>query len=134
MKALAFPWWELPARMLATAVIVTALTGAARLVGPVLGGLLTPFPVATTVVVVCAQREAGTEGVVRALGGLLASLWSFIAFCMTLAITLVALGRWRAFGVALLANVALQVVVGWRLGFIGRRRTSSASHHPGVAN
>jgi hypothetical protein len=123
----AFPRWELPARMAATAAIVTVLTGLARWLGPGLGGLLTPFPVATSVVVVCAHREVGTNGVVRALGGLLVSLGSFIGFCTALAVSLPYLERAPAFALALAANLVLQVVVGWRLGLGGGRPSAFVS-------
>ena len=41
------PWWDLPARAVATAVLVLLVTGTAASVGPALTGVLTPFPIAS---------------------------------------------------------------------------------------
>ena len=44
------PAWDLPARAALTAVLVVALTGAAGGLGPAVSGVLTPFPIATSVI------------------------------------------------------------------------------------
>jgi hypothetical protein len=56
------PRHDLFMRMLATAVLVVSLTGVAHLLGPSLSGLFTPFPVATSVLVVFAHRQGGAGG------------------------------------------------------------------------
>ncbi len=43
------PAWDLPARAIATAILVLSLTGAAAGLGPTLTGVLTPFPISNTV-------------------------------------------------------------------------------------
>jgi hypothetical protein len=70
------PAWDLPARAILTAILVVALTGAAQGLGPAVSGVLTPFPIATSVMVgfVLAQQGPGAaanlmHGFVRALPG-----------------------------------------------------------------
>ena len=105
------PRHDLLMRMLATAVLVVSLTGMAHILGPTLSGLFTPFPVATTVLVVFAHREAGPGGVVAVYAGFLPSLYSFACFCAAASFGLT---RWRppaAFAVALLITLVCQTVV-----------------------
>jgi hypothetical protein len=105
------PRHDLVLRLAATAALVVTLTGVAGLLGPSLSGLVTPFPVATTILVVFAHREAGAGGVVAVLGGFIPSLYSFACFCASLSY---ALGRWPlalAFGAALLVSLSTQALV-----------------------
>jgi len=105
------PRHDLALRLAATAALVVSLTGVAHLLGPSLSGLVTPFPVATTILVVFAHREAGPGGVVAVLGGFIPSLYSFACFCASLSY---GLARWPlagAFAAALLVSVASQTVV-----------------------
>ena len=81
------------------------------MLGPALSGLVTPFPVATTILVVFAHREAGPGGVLAVYAGYIPSLYSFAAFCAALSF---ALGRWPlpgAFGFALLVSLLSQTLV-----------------------
>jgi Integral membrane protein TerC family len=43
--SIATPWWDLPARAVATALLVVVVTGLAAALGPGLTGALTPFPI-----------------------------------------------------------------------------------------
>jgi hypothetical protein len=112
------PRRDLLLRVLATALLVLALTGMAGVLGPALSGLVTPFPVATTILVVFAHREAGPGGVLAAYAGYIPSLYSFAAFCAALSF---GLARWPlsgAFGFALLVSLLSQTVV---LKLVARR-------------
>ena len=105
------PRHDLALRLLATAALVVGLTGVAGLLGPSLSGLITPFPVATTILVVFAHREAGPGGVVAVLGGFIPSLYSFAGFCASLSYGLY---RWPlagAFGAALVVSLVSQTIV-----------------------
>lgn len=103
--------WDLPARLLATLCLVLGLTALAHSVPPRLAGLLTPFPVASTVLTVFAQRQGGIASAAAVLKGLLAGLNSFAAFCAVLAL---ALPRWtiaQSFALALLASLLVQATL-----------------------
>jgi len=105
------PRYDLALRLVATALLVITLTGTAHLLGPGLSGLFTPFPVATSILVVFAHREAGASGVLAVYAGFLPGLYSFASFCAALSF---GLGRWSvavAFVVALLITLVCQTFV-----------------------
>jgi hypothetical protein len=107
-EAVARPrWWDLPLRMLATAGLVVAVTTSARLLGARWTGLLTPFPVATSVLAVFAHAQTGSSA--RLLRGLMTGLYGFIAFVVTIGATVERWG-WASFGVGV--GVAIAVNVG----------------------
>ena len=117
------PRHDLLMRLAATALMVLTLTGLAGALGPSLSGLVTPFPVATTVLVVFAHRQAGAAGVLAVYAGFIPSLYSFSCFCAALAF---ALSRWSlpaAFAFALLVSVLAQTAV---LATTSRRQLSPA--------
>lgn len=102
---------DLPMRLLATAALVVSLTGLAQMLGPKLSGLFTPFPVATTILVVFAHRQGGAAGVMAVYDGFVPSLYSFAAFCAAVSF---ALTRWplpHAYAVALAVSLSTQLVV-----------------------
>jgi hypothetical protein len=102
------PRWDVPMRMAATAAIVVTLTYLAAWLGPRLSGLLTPFPVATTVLVAFAHHQSGAGSAARVLRGLIGALFGFAAFCTVLAAGLEGWGTGLAFGLALLSAAVLQ--------------------------
>lgn len=106
--AAAAPPWDLPVRMLVTAALVWGLTHFAQTLGPRWGGLLAPFPVASTVLTVFAHRQGGSDAARSVLKGLLLALYAFAVFCAALALGLPALGRPAAFAVALAAAALVQ--------------------------
>jgi hypothetical protein len=115
---------DLPWRMLATAMLVVAMTGLARALGPSLSGLFTPFPIATSVLVVFAHRESGAAGVAQVYRGFIPSLYSFASFCAALAYML---GHWvvpTAFALALLVSLLSQTIV---LGVVRRAPARAAN-------
>ena len=111
--------WDIPARMATTAVLVFLLTQAASGLGSQLSGLLTPFPVVTSVIAVFAQRDQGYAGAMRTLQGLLASMPAFVVFCLILALVLVPFGLWIAFMSAIAGNVVLLL---WALTRLRRHK------------
>jgi hypothetical protein len=80
------PAWDLWARAGATLVLVVALTTAAGALGPGLSGVLTPFPVATTVVAAFTAAQAGRVPAHHALRGYLTGLPGFAAFFVVVAL------------------------------------------------
>jgi hypothetical protein len=97
-------------RMGATAAIVLTVTGLAHVLGPRWSGLLVPFPVASTVLLVAAHRAAGHGAVVRVLRGLLPALCGFALFCTAVASLLPRHGIAVAFAAGLAASVLSQGV------------------------
>ncbi|WP_454730171.1 hypothetical protein [Cellulosimicrobium protaetiae] len=107
----AAPWWDLPARAAATATLVLAVTTASGALGPAMTGVLAPFPIASSVVAAFALAQRGSAETVRLLRGLLAGLTGFAVFCLLVAILVDGVGIAVAFGIALVASVAVQAVV-----------------------
>jgi hypothetical protein len=107
------PPWDLPLRMAAAAALVLILTAAADRLGPRLSGLLTPFPVATSVLAVFTHARHGSPDVIRFAGGLLPGLHSFAVFCFVLSVTLgpLQLGLAAALASALAVQLTIQAVI-----------------------
>ncbi len=111
------PWWDLPARGLAAAAMVLALTAAAGSLGPGLSGLLAPFPIITSVLAVFTHLHGGPDQVKILLRNFLVGFYGFAAFCFTLAEALPSLATAPAFLLATATAVAVQAAV-----FLARRR------------
>jgi hypothetical protein len=111
---------ELLARMAATAGLVLTVTLLAEAMGPRLCGLVSAFPVATTVMCVYTHRHAGAGAAVMLLRGLLVGLYSFSLFCLSVALLLPRTGTWQAFALALAVSVSAQCLL-----IAASRRTST---------
>lgn len=127
VTATRLPWWDLPARAAATAVLVFTVTGAAAVVGPQLSGVLAPFPIALSVVCAFAAAQTGRVGVIGLLRGIVPGLDGFALFCFVLAITLDRIPVWASFTLATVANVALALA----LIMFGRRTAGSVPQSAG---
>jgi hypothetical protein len=113
------PAIELALRMLAAAAMVTALTGLAGRLGPGWSGLLTPFPVASSVVVIGTHLADGPGALPDTLRGFLLGLHGFVAFLTVLWLGLEPLGVATAFGLGLGASLLISGVAArrpWRAG------------------
>jgi hypothetical protein len=111
------PAWDLPLRMVVATAVVLLLTAAARHLGPMVSGLLTPVPVFLLVLAVFAQRSQGPDASVRVLrGGVMGSFAFAVFFLMVGAL----LGRLGIGATYVLASLATLAVNGAILG-VGRR-------------
>ncbi|HEV2974842.1 MAG TPA: hypothetical protein VGX69_07560 [Solirubrobacteraceae bacterium] len=105
------PVWDLPARALATAALVLALTGAAAGLGPTLTGVLTPFPISNTVLAAFVVVLEGPAHANAFLRGFLRGAFGFVAFCFLVAVLLVPFGTAAAFSLALSGALLVQLAV-----------------------
>ena len=110
-KARKPPGWDIPARMGSAALLVGTVATLSNLMGPSWSGLLTPFPIATTILVAFAHAEYGHAAVARMLDGFIPALAGLAFFFAALTIGLVPLGLWGGFGAALGASMATQVAL-----------------------
>jgi len=92
---------------LAAAMVLVLTTVAGRL-GPEASGVLAPFPTITSVLAGFAIAHAGETGTLLLLRGMVRGFFSFAAFCLAVALAIEPLGVGAAFGLALLATVAVQ--------------------------
>ncbi|WP_203831418.1 hypothetical protein [Actinoplanes palleronii] len=124
------PWWDLPGRALATAVLVLFVTGIAATAGPVVTGILAPFPIATSVVAAFVLAQQGSPAVIRTLAGAVQGLLGFAVFCFLVAVLVVPIGIPAAFGTALVGALLTQLA--WRLTTGRRSRSAAGRAHRGA--
>lgn len=124
----AAPAWDLPLRMAAAVVLVLVVTGLATWLGPRLSGAITPFPIATTILLAFTHGQQGAPAAVGFLRAFLPAMWSFALFCFVLAVGVVGLGRDLGFLAALAVSLAVQGAV-W-LGLDARASRGSARPGP----
>jgi hypothetical protein len=105
------PWWDLPARAVATAALVLTVSQAAEWLGPELSGVLAPFPIALSVVCAFAAAQTGRVGLIGLLRGIVPGLDGFALFCFVLAVTLDRLPIWVSFAVATTLSLALAITL-----------------------
>jgi hypothetical protein len=107
------PRWDLPLRMIASAVVVVAFTGLAALLGARLSGLVSAFPVVTLVLAVFTHAQRGSASVATFLRAVLRGLYGFAVFCLVFS---AALGAWQwtlagSIAGALGAQIAIQAIL-----------------------
>jgi hypothetical protein len=104
------PGWDLPARAVATALLVLGLTGAAAGLGPRLTGVLTPFPVSNTVLAAFVLVLEGPVQLDDFFRGFLRGVYGFATFCFLIAVLVIPLGPLAAFPIALCGAVLAQTL------------------------
>jgi hypothetical protein len=107
------PAWDLPLRALASMTLVLVITGLAHRLGPTLSGVLTPFPVAISILLGFSHAQGGSAAAISFLRGFFPGMWGFAAFCFVLSVTIVPVGTAAAFALATACALAIQAVVLW---------------------
>lgn len=115
------PRFDLPMRIAATLALILSLTHLAGWLGPRLSGLLTAFPVASSVVGAFSHAQQGRDAAVSFFRGMLGGMHGFCLFCAVLSLTLQPYGVLPAFALALSAQIAIHSLSLWL-----RRRESGA--------
>jgi hypothetical protein len=108
------PWWDLPARAVATGVLVVVITGLADFLGPTVTGVLAPFPIALSVVCAFVVAQQGHGAVIALLRGIVPGLDGFALFCFLVAVTIEPLGGAGAFSLATAAALLFAVLLAAR--------------------
>jgi len=106
---IAYPRWDLPARMVVATAFVVVLTAAAPLLGARLAGLLAPFPLYGAVLAAFAQHLQGADAGIGVVRGLLLGLFAFASFFFVLYLVLptgIALAFVAAIAIALAVQAA----------------------------
>lgn len=106
---------ELALRMLAGAVLTLAVTIAAGELGPRWSGLLAVFPILGIVLAVFSHRAQGAGFAIALLRSMATGLYSFLVFCLVLAVALPAMATPLAFAAAVLASLTVQALTGRRM-------------------
>jgi hypothetical protein len=122
------PAWEIPVRMALAAAMVWGLTSVAASVGPRVSGLLTPFPVAATILAAFTHRLEGGRAASQLLRSLLIGLFAFAVFLLVVGTTIEHWTVGAAFVAATVATLAVHAFVWhWILEPSGVRRPPTAS-------
>jgi len=95
--------------------VVLALTALAPRLGARWSGLLATYPLFAAILTAFGHRVQGADAALRVLRGLLFGLFSFAAFCLVLAVSLVPLGIAGAFAAAIAVALLVQGIALWRM-------------------
>ncbi len=111
LTSIKFPWWDIPLRILTATALVFSLTVAASALGPQLSGLLSPFPVYTTILTGFTQHFEGNASAVRFLRGFIIGLYTFATFFLVLGVSVESLGLAVSFGLSLATCLAVHYLL-----------------------
>ena len=103
--ALSPPWWDLPFRMVVTALLVVLVTLLAERLGPRLSGIFGTLPIITCVVLSFTQQHAGAAPARAVMRAIALSMLSFVVFFVFVGEAIGSLGITRAYVVATAVTV-----------------------------
>ena len=105
--------WDLPLRMVAALTLILTVTALAERLGPTVSGALTPFPVASSIMLGFSHAQQGPSAAISFARGFMLGMWSFAAFVYMVSIAIVPLGTALGFVAALACAFAIQGAVLW---------------------
>jgi hypothetical protein len=105
------PKWDLPVRMLVATAFVFLLTSLAQMLGPHLSGLLSPFPIFVSVLVIFTHIFEGIDSAQQLLYGVILGLFSFATFFISIALFIQSSGIPFALVVAIVSALATQGII-----------------------
>lgn len=110
----ALPWWDIPARMACTFLLVAAIILSAERLGGQLSGIVASYPVILTVIGSFTLHQWGRDALLRVLRGISLSLLSFVAFFLVMGEMIGKIGPVAAFALATPAAVGVSaLLVAW---------------------
>lgn len=114
------PWWDIPVRMAATALLVALIILTSSLLGPQYSGIAATYPVIATVMTCFTHRRWGAPAAIRLLRAMLLSLTAFVSFFLVVGATVAEIGTVLAFVAAICTALAVSaaLLVLTRLGWI----------------
>jgi hypothetical protein len=119
------PWWDLPLRIVIATTLLLLITGAAASLGPIWGGLLSPFPIFTFVMATFSHRQGGSRAAWNLIRGVLTGLFAYAAFFLVVALMIEHASLPVVYLLAALAALSLNSL---SLGFmLWKRRSVSFS-------
>lgn len=102
--------YEILIRMAVATVFVVVITGLAEVLGPTWSGILTPFPILTSILAIFSHTLQGSHATINTLRGLVIGLFGFSTFLFLQALLLPHFSIALSFGLALLVNALINVV------------------------
>jgi hypothetical protein len=110
------PTWEIPARAIAATALVLLITEGATLLGSHLSGLLTPFPVYTTVVGVFTLKFDGASACAIFLRGVITGCFTTVVFLFLISSFIIQFGLVSVMGLAILAALLIHSLLLYAFG------------------
>lgn len=102
------PKFDLPLRMGVATLFVIALTQAAQWLGPAWSGVLTPFPIITSILAIFTHQQQGRRGCIRIMRGLLIGMFGFASAALVIGLMLqhfpLAVTYTAGFGASIVVN------------------------------
>jgi hypothetical protein len=114
-----FPWGDALIRVVAAVALIFAITEYAPALGPTLSGLLTPFPIYTSVMVTSIHRKQGAAAATEFVRGSTISSLTPAAFWLIVGSTIVQYGIIVSYAIAIVVSLALH----WALLRVLRKTT-----------
>lgn len=102
--------YEISIRMAVATVFVIVITGLASVLGPTWSGILTPFPILTSILAIFSHTLQGSNATISTLRGLVMGLFGFSTFLFMQAFLLPHFPIAISFGVALLVNALINLL------------------------
>lgn len=104
--------FDIPIRMTVATMFVLIITGLAGMLGPNWSGILTPFPIMTSVLAIFSHTLQGSNAAITTLRGLVIGLLGFTTFLFLQAFLLPEFPVALSFGLAFIVNTLINVVAG----------------------
>ncbi|MFZ4807279.1 MAG: hypothetical protein ACOYLQ_08490 [Hyphomicrobiaceae bacterium] len=105
------PWWDIPVRMAATALLVAIIVTTSGILGPQYSGIAATYPVIATVVTTFTHHRWGAPATIRLLRAMVLSLQAFTTFFLVVGSTIESLGTVPAFALALATALTIAGLV-----------------------
>lgn len=103
--------WDIPLRMLVATCLVLSITGFARVLGPSLSGLLSPFPAFALILAVFAQIQGGAGSAISLLRGVVFGSYAFALFFVVVSVAILKYSPLYTYSLATMAAVGANVVL-----------------------
>lgn len=102
--------FDIPIRMGVATVFVLVITGLANILGPSWSGILTPFPIMTSVLAIFSHTLMGSNAAITTLRGLVIGLLGFTTFLFLQAFLLPSFSIALSFGIAFVINSIINLI------------------------
>lgn len=103
--------YDLPIRMVVATLFVVGITGLATVLGPTWSGILTPFPIITSILAIFTHYLQGSSAAIVTLRGIVMGLLGFTTFLFLQVFFLPAFSIGQSFFFALLINGIINFIV-----------------------
>lgn len=102
--------FDIPIRMVVATGFVLVITGLASVLGPNWSGILTPFPILTSILAIFTHTLQGSDATILTLRGLLIGLFGFTTFLLLQSFLLPQYSVALSFGLAFVVNALINLV------------------------